>query len=85
MYEALCEFLKGNDVVYYCVTYDDARWLWLQTMNELHKHKIVFCAKQEDLTIKINGYTMKFAHREDQIIGRRNVHIFDVYGFDYFM
>lgn len=85
MYKALCEFLKGNNVVYCCVTYDDARWLWLQTMNELHKHNIIFCSKRSDLTIKINGYTMRFVHRKDQTIGLRDVHIFDEYGFDYFM
>ena len=84
MYDALCEFLKGNDVIYYCRRYDDAKWLWLQIMNSLHEHKIIFCAKQSDLTIKINGYTMKLAHREDQMAGCSNVHIFDEYGYDYY-
>ena len=84
MYNALIEFLKGNDVIYYCRRYEDSKWLWLQTMNELHKHNIIFCSKRSDLTIKINGYTMRFVCREDHIKPCRNVHIFDEYGFDYY-
>lgn len=84
MYNALIEFLKGNDVIYYCRRYDDAKWLWLHTMNELHKNKIIFCSKKSDLTININGHAMRFAYREDQIKSCRNVHVFDEYGSDYY-
>jgi len=84
MSKALSEFLKGNNVVFCHINSNWARYDWYETVDYLKRMGIPFKKKQSDLTIEVNGYTLKFAYREEQIIGLRDVHVFDVYGYDYY-
>lgn len=76
MSKALNEFLKGNNVVFCHINSNWARYDWYETVDYLKRMGIPFKKKQSNLTIEVNGYTLKFAYREDQIIGLRDVRVF---------
>ena len=76
MNNALRKFLNGSNVVCCYDNYNFARYEWYEAIDYLKMNSVRFKTRKSNLTIEVNGYTMRFAYREDQIIGLRNVLIF---------